>query len=530
MIRKILFSCFAILIVMGAVIAALILTVNPNDLKSVLQQEVMAKTGRQLIIRGDMHWQFWPELGFSAKGLSLRDDSEFHNDELIAIGKMSMFISPWDLFRHHLALKVLELSNVKLHWIRHKNGRINLSILFNDIRRASFHDPHDISSSWRVSLQRIKINNASMDMRDHLDQRHIQLTDMNAKLGRLMVDQSRHLSFNFHYDDGKRRFSSHGDGDFRVTSDLQQWSLNSLQQQTNFTGEFAKQGIKQLKIDAGIAYDAHQKRLNFRPFSMKVNQQNALNGQFMLDLSKQPVGVSFTLSTTHLHLPAGLTLLNRISLYHGPAFNKIHAQGQFKADQVELGKIRLGNLLTDIELLHGSFELKQVTSDFYSGNLTASGSLDLGHAHAKVRMESDLVGVSASELIKSLCRTEKPITGTLRLSAQLEGMLPIDHLDQLQGRMQVNLSQSSWPGVNLHQGILEGMTEVKDLKVRVHLDHRKLLWDTLTVGLEHGAIFQGKGEWTATRNLKIHLKSNHLARSILFSHSCSEPIEQITRH
>lgn len=529
MIRKILFGLFAVLIITGAAVATLLLTVKPNDLKRVLQQEVMAKTGRQLIIHGDMHWRFWPELGFSARSVSLRDDSEFHRGELLSIGKMRMSISPLDLVRHRLELKELVLSNVKLNWLRRKNGRINLNVLLGDIRRASFNDQNDISSSWQFSMHRIEINNASMDIIDRHDRFHVRLTHINARLGNLLVDQSRHLSFNFHYNDGKRVFYSHGEGDFRVTPDWQQWSLSGLKQQAIFKGELAKQGINALKVETGVIYDSHQHLLSFRPFSVRVNQQSPLNGQFVLNLSKQPTHLSFSLSSNHLQLPAGLTLLNRIALYHGPAFKKIHAQGQFKANQVEIGKLHFGNLLTDIELSGGSLKLKQVTSDFYNGNLTASGSLDLARTHARVKMETDFVGVSVSKLIKNICDIQKPVTGTLRISTQLEGVLPIDHFDQLEGRLQANLSQSLWSGVDLSRGALRGMTHLQDLNIRVHLDNRQLLWDSLSMTLKNGAVFQGKGEWTANRHLRVHLKSDNRSRMILFSRSCYDPIEQITR-
>ncbi len=48
-----------------AVVLALVLLVNPNQFKPLIVEQAKQQTGLDLVIEGDIDWQFFPSVGFT---------------------------------------------------------------------------------------------------------------------------------------------------------------------------------------------------------------------------------------------------------------------------------------------------------------------------------------------------------------------------------------------------------------------------------------------------------------------------------
>ena len=67
-----LFIAIPLVIIIGALLA-LVLLVNPNQFKPLIVDQAQKQTGLELVIEGDISWQFFPSIGFELGKTELRN-------------------------------------------------------------------------------------------------------------------------------------------------------------------------------------------------------------------------------------------------------------------------------------------------------------------------------------------------------------------------------------------------------------------------------------------------------------------------
>ncbi|MFM2484100.1 AsmA family protein [Celerinatantimonas yamalensis] len=505
-----------------------ILQVKPSELKQVLSAEVQAKTGRQFTIDGPMKWHFWPKLGLSAQNLSLRDDPDFRQGNLVTIGQMDVAVSPWGLLARHLELGKIELSDVTFHWVRLKDGYTNVQSLLADIRRASggFHTL-PLRSSWSITAQGLEVKKASLNIDDNRTNRHVQIAPLDLSIGKLTTEQTRPIQATYQFNDGKLNFFSQLQGAIRITDNWHQWSINDFTQTYQFHGAAAEQGLKQATIIGSVNYNSSSKHLSLRPLAISVNQQASIDGELNVDWSKRPIAVNFNATASQLTLPAAKLLLNRLGSYHDPLYLDVKADGQIKADDLQIGQLHLANLLSQVNFDQGMLTFKQATADFYDGNLTANMGINLVATHPVFNMSADIAGVTSQSMLKSTCQ-QSPIQGTVRISAQLEGQTPLTELTQMKGRIQVAMQNAMLVGIDLVHFKAEGHSELSQLSGRAQFDGNQLLFDSLQLSLNDGTHLTGKGTWDPSGALSFSLNQANKTYQIDVTGSCVKPRFTIT--
>lgn len=499
--RKWVIVLVALIAVACAAFLTVVLQINPNDFKSVISQEVKAKTGRTFTIAGDMHWQFWP-LTLSASNMSLSDDPNFRSGKLLSIGQMKVAVSPWGLVEKHLELGKIELSKVSMSWLRNAQGQTNLQSLLDDVRRASGAHLVDTPSSWQISAQGVEIHDVTLDFTDQLNHQHIQVSPLNISLGSKGADQSRPLDVSLHFDDGIHQLQSHLQASVRVTNNWTNWTLTDFTQTTQFNGQFNQQGVDSLTLSGAAHFDSQSKQLVMRPLSFSFNKQPSMDGELDFDGSHAPYNVTFNVTGSELQVPDAKTLLNRFAHQHIQGIDLINAQGQLKLDQLKVGQITLDHLLSKVVVKKGAIKFQQLTSDFYKGNLSANTELDLSQNPATFDVTGDIAGVDANALFKSWCQAA-PVTGTLRLSTQLQGTLPIQSFHHVKGNVQVNLADGVFAGVDVSALAGKGNSELKQFNGRAEFTSDELNLKAIQMQLANGQTRHASGHWDENSNQAI---------------------------
>ncbi|CAG9296667.1 AsmA family protein [Celerinatantimonas diazotrophica] len=520
--RKWMIALVALIAVTCAAILTVVLQINPNDFKSVISQEVKAKTGRTLTIAGNMHWHFWP-LTLSASDMSLSDDPDFRDGKLLSIGQMKVAVSPWGLVEKHLELGKIELSQVSVHWLRNAQGQTNIQSLLNDVRRAS--GTHIVDPSlWQVSTQGIEIHDATLDLTDQLDHQHIQIAPLNISLGSKSADQSRPLDISLHFNDGVHQLQSSLKASVRVTNNWTNWTLIDFTQTTHFHGLFQKQGLEKLTLSGAAHFDSKSKQLVMRPLSFSFNKQPSMDGELDFDGQHIPYNVTFNVTGSALQLPRFETLLNRFGHQHIQGLDLVNAQGQFKLDQLKMGRVTLDHLLSKVLVKKGAIKFQQLTADFYEGNISANTELDLSQNPVTFAVTGDIAGVDANALFQSWC-ARSPVTGTLRLSTQLEGTLPIQSFHNVKGNVQVNLADGLLRGVDLTSLASSGQSSLKQLSGRAEFTSDQLNLQAIQMQLASGVARHGSGHWNekADQAMVTLLSGDKFLKRLSVSHELCQP-------
>ncbi|WP_417277397.1 AsmA family protein [Castellaniella sp.] len=125
--KRILFSLVALLLAAVVGLAIFLLTFNPNEYKSRLEQLVFDQYGRTLTIGGDISLSLFPRIGLAVDDVTLSNHKS--KDTFISIDSTRFAVAIWPLLSRQLVVDHVAVSGLKAWVVRDKEGQFNFSDL-----------------------------------------------------------------------------------------------------------------------------------------------------------------------------------------------------------------------------------------------------------------------------------------------------------------------------------------------------------------------------------------------------------------
>lgn len=185
------------LVVLAAAGVAIILAVvDPNDYRDEIAQEVERRTGRELVIEGDIDLTFFPWLGLELGRTRLADAPGFGDEPFVSIDSARLAVALWPLLsERRVVLDKIVLDGLNLRLIRNAEGVANWEQLIEQVSsdkpepaptEPQPQEPQDGGASVAVeSLGGLEINNAQLLYEDRqADQRYL-LSPLNVEVSAL---------------------------------------------------------------------------------------------------------------------------------------------------------------------------------------------------------------------------------------------------------------------------------------------------------------------------------------------------------
>jgi AsmA protein len=168
----------SVILVLGAVVAYVAATFNPNDYKSAIIQAVKEKTGRTLELKGDIGLSLFPSLGMKLGPTSL---SERNSAQAFA-GLESAFVSVkvMPLLAKDLIVDAVELKGLRATIVRDKAGKLNVDDL------VGAQKPEDKAGApVKIDIARVEIADADVTFADQAGGMRYRLSKLDLKTGRI---------------------------------------------------------------------------------------------------------------------------------------------------------------------------------------------------------------------------------------------------------------------------------------------------------------------------------------------------------
>jgi len=169
----------SVILVLGAVLAYVAATFDPNDYKSAIIQAVKEKTGRTLELKGDIGLSLFPSLGMKLGPTSL---SERNSAQAFA-GLESAFVSVkvMPLLAKDLIVDAVELKGLRATIVRDKAGKLNVDDLVGPQKT-----PEDKAGApVKIDIARVEIADADVTFADQAGGTRYRLSKLDLKTGRL---------------------------------------------------------------------------------------------------------------------------------------------------------------------------------------------------------------------------------------------------------------------------------------------------------------------------------------------------------
>jgi len=123
--KRLIITLVVVIVVLVAAAVVVALTVDPNDYKDVIAQEVHEATGRTLRLEGDIELSFFPWLGLELGAATLSDAPGFGDQAFASIQDAQLRVAVLPLFKGEVRVDTLRLTGMEVNVVRDRNGRTN---------------------------------------------------------------------------------------------------------------------------------------------------------------------------------------------------------------------------------------------------------------------------------------------------------------------------------------------------------------------------------------------------------------------
>ncbi len=393
--KKLLLILAIPIVVILVAILALTIFVNPNQFKPLIVEQAQKQTGLELVIEGDISWQFFPSIGFELGHTELRNPQGFSKPNLFKVDTVGVDISVMPLFSQQLEIGNVTLDGAEFYIETKKDGSKNIDALTKAQTQQAEQESNTAptqngetqtsGSDWSINLAGVTVSNGSLEMQDKQAGSYTKLYDISLNLSEFAFDNWTTADFGVKGEMNDQKFTAKGQADFKLEKGLANYALKNI----NFDATYSDPANKIESATIGLDTFEFDKVNNLTyaikgdAGGMKLDMQGA--GQLSVDKAISKVQ---------------LDKLTLKSTFEGDAL----PQSPMKVDMVS-------DLSFDLTKNHLSFVLEKLTANAIA--LDGKADVALGDI-PKVRFALHSPNIDLDEFLgldKQAAEGNKPASG-----------------------------------------------------------------------------------------------------------------------
>ncbi|WP_367986998.1 AsmA family protein [Vibrio sp. NTOU-M3] len=232
-----------------AALLALVLLVNPNQFKPLIVEQAKKQTGLDLVIEGDISWQFFPSIGFELGKTELKNPQGFSQPNLFKVDSVGIDVSVTPLLSKALEIGNVTLNGAEFYLETLKDGRRNIDVLTQaqstqpepatETQTEAAANPQSeggasAASDWTINLAGITVSNALLELQDKQAGSFTKLEDVSLSLSKFAFGQWTKAEFSVKGNNNQQTFTASGQAEFKLAKGMQEYALRNIELDTTF--------------------------------------------------------------------------------------------------------------------------------------------------------------------------------------------------------------------------------------------------------------------------------------------------------
>ena len=119
----IIFCSVIFVVILGAI--ALLMWIDPNNLKNPIENGIQQATGKKVTIDGDINWTFFPQLTLEVNDVTLDNPVGFSEQPMAKLDQVNVGINISPLLKGQIETTRIKIIGLKLYAETLKNGQSN---------------------------------------------------------------------------------------------------------------------------------------------------------------------------------------------------------------------------------------------------------------------------------------------------------------------------------------------------------------------------------------------------------------------
>lgn len=423
----------SLIILLALGFTLLILFVSPNRFKPILVERVMKRTGRELVIDGDLSWRFFPNLGIGVGHATLSNPPEFVEKTFAEFDEATFSVRVLPLLRGRIESSGLILKGARLILIKKPNGAGNWAFNTNtdaDKNNQKTNNTTLQRASVAIAVSGIDISDAAITWIDQQTKQTYFITNFSFKAQDVNLVEP--FPINASFDFAQQNASLNGQ--VKIKSNLsynfnkQIFSFRDFSLISNINKENKK---IHSELTGNVIGNLDQQTLQANRLSGRVANINLIGDVNITQFLTDPVMhgevkiAPFNLKQTFDEIGVQFEAIQSTDAMSGNIeFNatteSLTANGKFHLNGLTISNLRLKDITTDLQLQKNILVFKPLTASLYQGTFEGEVKVDLDPAVPTFQFQGKLNNISATPLLKDLAPTQKiKIVGTGNITFQL---------------------------------------------------------------------------------------------------------------
>ncbi|KJY85172.1 cell envelope biogenesis protein AsmA [Vibrio galatheae] len=256
--KLLLIVAIPVVAVLGALIA-LVTLVNPNQFKPLIVEQAKTHTGLDLVIEGDISWQFFPSIGFELGQTELRNPQGFEQLNMFKVDSVGIDVSVMPLFSQQLEIGNVTLDGAAFSLETLQDGTKNIDALTKaqtaqadatstgekpesatQPKTEAVTTSEDSGSAWTINLAGVTISNASVEIQDKQAGAFTKLYDVSLNLSEFAVDTWTKADFAAKGESNQQKFTAKGEAEFKLAQGFTHYALRNINLDATFNDPATK--------------------------------------------------------------------------------------------------------------------------------------------------------------------------------------------------------------------------------------------------------------------------------------------------
>ncbi|NLS11520.1 AsmA family protein [Vibrio sp. SM6] len=415
--KKLLVVLVAVLGTALLAVIALTTWVNPNQFKPLIVEKTKAATGLDLVIDGNLSWQFFPSIGIEIGRTALRNPSGFSQPYLFEVDKVAVDVAVMPLFRQHLDIGNVILSGANVNIETLKDGRSNLDALTQSpsatksVETPANNQSETItstSSPWQLSLAGITMSRGQFELRNEATGSDMSLSDVNLALSQFALGSWSSLTLSLKGEIDEMTFAMSGKTEIEIATDLLRFELRNSE--FDLSARDAAWQLDSLKLMLDAFAFGRESTLTYQLNANMSDAISSLDAQgratFQVDSALSQFDATSVALTANIkgealpQSPMSLTMNSALT------YNVLAKQLTFALQQLKANDLALSGdatvTLADVTQLRFALHSPEVNLDALSGQESAANKNSSVSSSEKTAAKSSEMASSAQPDLSAL--------------------------------------------------------------------------------------------------------------------------------
>jgi AsmA protein len=410
--KYVVFVLGGLVILIGAVLAYVAATFDPNQYKPRIVQAVKERTQRTLKLEGNIGLSFWPSIGAKIGKVSLSERAS--EREFAAVDELRVSLKLLPLLSREAVVDTVRVRGLRANLVKGKDGRLNVEDLAGAPGAKEAPAPKGAQPGFKVDVAGVDIENATIAYTDQAAGTKVTLTRLNLKTGRIAPGVPSRVELSVNIQGSQPKLDMQAGLKTRLTFNPGQQSIALEDLAVEAKGAAADFKSLAFQATGGATVDGAKERA-----------QAQLAGKFDETSFKARLGID-GFATPAIRFDVEMDRLD-VDRYLAPApaggqqkpaaggpeprfdltgLRALRAEGTLKIGSLKANSVKGSNVQLAVKANGGRVNLDPVTADFYQGKLASAITINAAPATPTFAVRHRFNGISVGPLVKDLADSD----------------------------------------------------------------------------------------------------------------------------